>query len=457
METEDSPDIQVEADRNLSNSRVAAAASDGLSEDVMAAEFPERARIMFLNGDGAPHLSGKPCVIENPDDITFGHLKAAKVAVGDINVASNPNVNLSWGEMLDEMEAFAYLVGDPMRRMLVDTEARSLGRELERQLKGARERSEKLRGNAAARRSKARKAAEKDETKAAALDERLRAIDDELDGARRDLWAEKVKKVNWPSAQSVVVDGPAPVHWRARDADSDDDMPRTAVEAAEAATEAEADAQAAEAMAEAMAMKAERAAKSLARLPGAERCEVEWVSYLVGAGEKKRPSDEEMKRRDAGYDRVRAAEHKLRVAVAEAEAAESSASYARRAADLQAKLACTMEVAEAACERERAEALAQELQARLDESVERMAAIELEAAGYRQQERDLVRGSVLMDAQKVWGSVDGTAASAVPKVFSLVGKSADSVRALAGEVSQEVTGNEERAALKRLGCPHLSV
>ena len=83
MDTEGSPDIQVEADRNLSNSRVAAAAPEGLSEDVMAAEFPERAITMFLNGDGAPHSSGKPPTIDNTDDIAFGHLKSAKVTVGD--------------------------------------------------------------------------------------------------------------------------------------------------------------------------------------------------------------------------------------------------------------------------------------------------------------------------------------------------------------------------------------
>ena len=37
-----------------------------------------------------------------------------------------------------------------------------------------------------------------------------------------------------------------------------------------------------------------------------------------------------------------------------------------------------------------------------------------------------------------------------PKVFSLVGKSADEVRGMSGQVSQEGTGTEERVALNRV-------
>ena len=98
-------------------------------------------------------------------------------------------------------------------------------------------------------------------------------------------------------------------------------------------------------------------------------------------------------------------------------------------------------------ERERAEARVCEIESRLQEATDRMAAAELESERLREQERAVVCGKVHMDAQKVWGSVQGTAASAAPKVFSLVGKSADNVRALAGEVSQEVTSAEERNRL----------
>ena len=50
----------------------------------------------------------------------------------------------------------------------------------------------------------------------------------------------------------------------------------------------------------------------------------------------------------------------------------------------------------------------------------------------------------------VWSMADERPA---PKVFKLVGESADSIRALAGAVSQQVTGVEERLALERRGRP----
>ena len=54
---------------------------------------------------------------------------------------------------------------------------------------------------------------------------------------------------------------------------------------------------------------------------------------------------------------------------------------------------------------------------------------------------------MLMDAQKVWGSVHGTQASVMPKVFKLTGMSAESMKGLSSEVSQEVTSAEERISL----------
>ena len=54
---------------------------------------------------------------------------------------------------------------------------------------------------------------------------------------------------------------------------------------------------AAEVMAEAAAMKAERAERSLSRLPGSQRSDHQWISYLLGAGEKKAVGPEEMARR----------------------------------------------------------------------------------------------------------------------------------------------------------------
>lgn len=51
----------------------------------------------------------------------------------------------------------------------------------------------------------------------------------------------------------------------------------------------------------------------------------------------------------------------------------------------------------------------------------------------------------------MWGSVSGTAASAEPTVFRLTGMSAEDVKQVASEVSQELTGADERAWLERSG------
>ena len=54
-------------------------------------------------------------------------------------------------------------------------------------------------------------------------------------------------------------------------------------------------------------------------------------------------------------------------------------------------------------------------------------------------------------AEVVWGSSQGRVAAALPKVFKLTGMSAEEVRGLASEVSQDGTGTEERVALNRSG------
>ena len=53
-------------------------------------------------------------------------------------------------------------------------------------------------------------------------------------------------------------------------------------------------------------------------------------------------------------------------------------------------------------------------------------------------------------AEKVWGAGWEKENAAPPKVFRLVGKSADEVRAVACDVSQEGTSTEERVRLNRM-------
>ena len=323
---------EVATDRNPSNLEVAAAAPQAISEDPMAMELAERAESMFLCGLGAPKLSGKPVMVENIDDLTLGLVKAAKLAVHGIDVASSVNVKKSWGEPLDEMEALAYLVGDAVHRMLIDTEARTIGRELERQLKAAKEESEKLRGNAAARRSKARKSAERDAAKEAGLAARLAAIDEELTASRVALWSRPLKKVAWPPARSVIAPGPAPVHWRtqarAKAEESDEELPETGEELEGLAAEANIAAEAAEAAAEAALLKTERSMKKLSRIPGSDRSDAEWIKYLTLA---RTPA--EMERRDAEYDRYEEAMRQVKVLVAKGELAAAQAQFARKKAD----------------------------------------------------------------------------------------------------------------------------
>lgn len=75
----------------------------------------------------------------------------------------------------------------------------------------------------------------------------------------------------------------------------------------------------------------------------------------------------------------------------------------------------------------------------------------------REIERDICRAQwaecrtevVQQHAEKVWGS-DWQMEYNAPKVYSLVGKSAEEVRALAGDVSQVTTATEERVKLNRL-------
>eukprot|EP00966_Prymnesium_polylepis_P329231 7384969-Prymnesium_polylepis.2 len=57
---------------------------------------------------------------------------------------------------------------------------------------------------------------------------------------------------------------------------------------------------------------------------------------------------------------------------------------------------------------------------------------------------------VQQHAREVWGAGWQQENRPPPKVFSLVGKSADEVRSLASHVSQEGTGTEERVRLNRV-------
>ena len=80
-----------------------------------------------------------------------------------------------------------------------------------------------------------------------------------------------------------------------------------------------------------------------------------------------------------------------------------------------------------------------------------LALAEIEAA----EARDATRLRLEADAAKVWSSSANNKENAAPppvspKVFRLVGKSAEEVRTMASQVSQITTGIEERVALNKL-------
>jgi membrane protein involved in colicin uptake len=68
------------------------------------------------------------------------------------------------------------------------------------------------------------------------------------------------------------------------------------------------------------------------------------------------------------------------------------------------------------------------------------------AEGMRAFDREATRDRLQRDAQHVWGS-GAKLMNAPPKVFNLVGMSSESVRVVAGSVSQAVTSVEEQVSL----------
>jgi hypothetical protein len=163
-------------------------AADGALEadELNLALLNERAQRMFTGGDGAPaHPSGEPLV----QQATLKLIKLAKEAVHDLFQLQRAEVQRSWGSMLDQEEALGFLLCDALGCELLQSEARSIGKKAVVLQKKAKEADEKLKNNASARRTKARKAAEKNELLAEQLDERIAEIDGECSAQRSAHWA----------------------------------------------------------------------------------------------------------------------------------------------------------------------------------------------------------------------------------------------------------------------------
>ena len=111
------------------------------------------------------------------------------------------------------------------------------------------------------------------------------------------------------------------------------------------------------------------------------------------------------------------------------------------------------ERAERQKERDADLAASAEREVRLAELTARLAALDRARAlePVRWEMPDETRERLYEGAELVWGSVEGRVGAAPPKVFRLTGMSAEEVRGVASEVSQECTGTEECVAMNRSG------
>ena len=84
---------------------------------------------------------------------------------------------------MDKELALGWLLGDALGFQLKSNEARLVGKTAAKALVAAKKAADSLKGNAAAKRSAARKAAHNNQERAAAIDDRLAAIDGDRDAA----------------------------------------------------------------------------------------------------------------------------------------------------------------------------------------------------------------------------------------------------------------------------------
>jgi hypothetical protein len=317
---------------------------------------------------------------------------------------------------------------------LVPKELREIGKRVDNHATREKKSHDNAKEKAKDKRKNARTAARNNEAKAAALDDTLAGIETDLEGKRTERLAKEVD-LGLPDPKSVVVDGPAPVHWRARPAaledEEDDELPSTVDEAEELAHVAALKADALDAQLVAATNDALRAARSLERLPK-EAASAAWG--LEGSGV---PESTRVHRARQRETWIRAfAKHQAFVEALPVLERETNRVRAR--ADLLGEYAQELKLAEYG--RRLSELMIKEAQhAETCEQLQRA----------ERAERDDVCGRVRMDAQRVWGSVHGTAAGAPPKVFNLNGMPAKDVAALTPEVSQQLTSAEERISLAR--------
>ena len=431
--------------------------SEELDKELVA----EWAAALLLGGSGPPGRTGKPPIAS---EATNELVHLVKIVVLELFEQRRAEVRMvSETARIDQEEAVAYLLGDLLDYELLPDEARAIGKAAQHAAavfkgkppKGGRGKSaadQRLKDKASTDRSKARAMAAKSEALAAGLDARLAAIDERLAADRHEL-ARTVVPLPWPDRRSVIRTTPVPKPPRKEEATQAAAAALAAAEAAKVAADAE----------------VKRATRTLARLkprPKFDGTVPEFPPlyfYALGC------EPEEQARRDELRAELGAAElallhanHDARDAAWEEKAARDELEWAerdrRRAEQLEretrereAKWAEEREAwqkereADAAAAAER-EARCAELQARLA-ALDRARALEPTRWEMPAETRARLHGG----AEVIWGSAEGRMAAAPPKVFKLTGMSAEEVRGVASEVSQECTGTEERVAMNRSG------
>ena len=162
----------------------------GEAMDLVPSMLAARATRMFTNGDGKPRTSGEDKIATVP---TRWLLKLAKDATFELFTHHLDDVQQSWGAPLDKEEALGYLICDALGIEVMPEEARAVGKKSSKLLKAAKGPDDKLKGGAAARRTRARQAADKRAAPAGEIAKELATIDEELNGARAAHWGAKVE------------------------------------------------------------------------------------------------------------------------------------------------------------------------------------------------------------------------------------------------------------------------
>lgn len=196
--------------RNLVNDLAAteaAAGSRNTLQPLEAAAVRNRASQLFAGGEGKLSFASGPKLANEP---TLQLLKLAKEAVNELLTLQRSEVNEGTSQRLTKEDALGYLLGDALGVELLPPEARKVGHKATGLLKVAKARDDKLMSGASAKRSKARQAAEKDESKVAGLDAKLAEIDSKRDAERRELW-DGVPDLGMPDRKAKIGESKAKV------------------------------------------------------------------------------------------------------------------------------------------------------------------------------------------------------------------------------------------------------